>query len=360
MNGQMSLHACSVAVDDMTREEWKQILRDFDDASIYQTWEYGEVRWGQKNLSRIVLKDKDGSVVSAAQVRIVRVPLVGVGLAYVFYGPMWKARDKERNLVNFRAGLCALVNEYVRSRGLFLRLRPYGFEEIDYDMKCALGDAGFNITRGLYRDKHQTMLMDLAPSGEDLRQGLRKSWRKSLRQAEKANLEIVEAFDATSFDQFKPVFLDMLAEKKFDPGSDVNEFYHIQQRLAPEQKMRVTFCKMGGEVVCGAVSSSIGDTVIGLLAATGQAGRKLQASYLLQWDEVLWSKQAGKRHLDLGGSNSVTNPGGYIFKTGVRPREVTSLGVYDICESKGLYHATLGLESVLRWRNRLLLERKLV
>lgn len=347
------LGAGSVVVDALTKEEWEAILKEFDDASIYQTWEYGEVRWGSENLSHIVVRDEAGRVVSAAQVRVLKIPLLGAVMAYVTYGPMWKTRHTERSLANFQAGLRALVEEYALSRRLFLRLRPYGFEEIDGDMKQALDDAGFRATRGLYRNKRQTVLLDLAPSIEDLRQGLRKSWRASLGKAEKENLEITEAFDEKPFDDFKSIYLEMIAEKKFTPGTDVNEFYEIQKRLAPDQKMRVTFCKKDGAVVCGELSSSIGDTVIGLLAATGQVGRKLQASYLLQWEEVVWSKHAGKRFLDLGGINAVANPGGYTFKTGLRGREVTALGVFDMCNRKVLYNTALGLEQALLWKHRL-------
>jgi lipid II:glycine glycyltransferase (peptidoglycan interpeptide bridge formation enzyme) len=150
----------------------------------------------------------------------------------------------------------------------------------------------------------------------------------------------------------------MVAEKKFTPGSDVNDFCEIQRRLAPDQKMRVALGKKGGRVVCGEIASSIGDTVIGLLAATGRDGRKLRASYLLQWDELIWSKQSGKRFVDLGGINPLTNPGGYTFKTGLKGKEVTSLGVYDLCERKLVYNATLGLESVLGWIRMLANKRK--
>ena len=45
-----------VEVDRATSAEWSEMLDLFDDANIYQTSAYGEVRWGEKNLSRLVLK----------------------------------------------------------------------------------------------------------------------------------------------------------------------------------------------------------------------------------------------------------------------------------------------------------------
>ena len=63
----------------------------FDDANIYQTAAYGEVRWGKKNLSRLVLK-RDGEVVGIAQLRIIRPTPLKFGMAYLRWGPLWERR----------------------------------------------------------------------------------------------------------------------------------------------------------------------------------------------------------------------------------------------------------------------------
>ena len=60
-----------VEVDRVTPAEWSSMLDLFDDANLYQTWSYGAVRWGRKNLSHVVLKRND-EVVGIAQLRIVR------------------------------------------------------------------------------------------------------------------------------------------------------------------------------------------------------------------------------------------------------------------------------------------------
>jgi len=67
-----------VEIDRVTSAEWAELLELFVDANVYQTWSFGAIRWGEGNLSHVVLK-RDGDVVGIAQVRIVRVPVVGVG-----------------------------------------------------------------------------------------------------------------------------------------------------------------------------------------------------------------------------------------------------------------------------------------
>lgn len=340
----------SVVVDEITDEQWWQVLAGFSDASIYQTIEYGDVRWGRKNLSRLIVRDRDGGVVAAAQARVVKVPLLRAGIAYVAWGPMWQPRGRARCIDRLRFCVRALIDEYVVSRGLFLRLRPFGFEETDADVEQVLREEGCRPTEGLQRDRHRTILVDLEPSAEELRQRLRKSWRRTLRLSEEAGLEILERYDAELFQPFTPIYRDMVETKKFQPGSSLDDFRRLQERLPAEQRMRMTICREGGQPVAGSACSAIGDTVVGLLSASADAGRRTSAYYLLQWDEILWSKRAGKRFYDLGGINPVTNPGVYNFKSGLRGKEVTFLGVYDICRSRILYRVTLGLEKAVRAR----------
>ena len=36
----------TVKIDQISKDEWSELLPRFDDATIYQTWSYGAVRWG--------------------------------------------------------------------------------------------------------------------------------------------------------------------------------------------------------------------------------------------------------------------------------------------------------------------------
>ena len=58
----------------ISKEEWDAILPEFRDANLYQTWTYAAVRWGEMNLSHLVLKD--GPIpVGAAQLILVKLPV---------------------------------------------------------------------------------------------------------------------------------------------------------------------------------------------------------------------------------------------------------------------------------------------
>lgn len=342
----------TVTVDTLSKKEWSELLSQFGDSSLYQTWQYGHVRWGDANISRLVVLGPDGAPISAAQVRILRIPLLNVGMAYVRYGPMWRVRGKDADVANFRAGLRALIDEYAKARGLFLRVVPFGYEETDGAMKDALVAQGFEATRGIYRDPRRTVLIDLSPSDDVLRQKLRKNWRYDLREAERHSLQLREDFATDFFPSLNTLFTEMVDRKKFKAGSDVAEFARIQELLDAELKLRVSVGSASGDVVSGFVCDGIGDTCIGLTSATGPAGRQVKASYLLQWDQILWCKRMGKRTLDLNGTNKATNPGVYHFKTGIGGSEVKFLEVYDFCASAFLYRAVLAFENAVRLRSK--------
>ncbi|MEN6321067.1 MAG: peptidoglycan bridge formation glycyltransferase FemA/FemB family protein [Syntrophaceae bacterium] len=336
----------SVEIDQVSKEKWADLLNDFIDSTINQTWQYGEVRWGSNNLSHVVIKS-NGDIISAAQIRILTLPILKRGIAYITYGPLWKKRGREPDVNNLRIMLKVLKKEYACSRKLILRIRPHGFVELDSDVEQVLNEEGFKITKGMFKERRRTILVDLHYSPEDLRKRLDKKWRHALKKSESESLYIIEGYDDELFKKFKPIFYELVTQKKFAPGVDVNEYERIQKILPSDQRMRVTICEVDGKPVSGSVCSYIGDTVVGMLSAINQEGRNVRAYYFLQWDEILWSKKAGRSYYDLGGINPDTNPSVYHFKAGINGQEVTFLGVYDYCESQFMVTSITAFENLL-------------
>jgi hypothetical protein len=353
MTAQTTESNYTIEVDTFQPRRWYRIIENFSDASIYQTYDYGAVRWGAENLSHLVVSYQR-KIVAAIQLRIIRIPIINIGIAYTYYGPMWQPRDLEKNIDYLRTVLQAIKTEYAFKRKLLLRIRPRGFEELDGDMKNVLREEGFKLTAGLFQNKQRTIILDLQPSVEDLRRQLRKKWRQTLSRAEKNSLNLVERYDSTLFKTFGSLFSETIRLKKFKPGSDVNEFAEVQELLPDAHKMRITICNADGKAVAGSVCAALGDTVVGLLSASNEKGRRKQAYYLLQWDEIVWAKSAGKKYYDLGGINKEINPGVYRFKTGLRGQELSFLGVFDFCKNKPVFWIILFFEYLVIMYNQLL------
>lgn len=313
-------------VDRIRRDEWNALLPQFHDASVYQTWEYGAVSWGDKQLSHLVLKS-NGVVVAMAQVRIVRVPLIGTGVAYVRWGPLWRKDGADVEI--FNAVMRELHREYVEKRGLVLRTIPniYVDDAFADTARATMQTTGFVLAQDV--SPYRTFRVDLSPTIEDLRSGLHQRWRNKLKNGEKTGLNITIGTSAELYEQFAVAYEEMMARKKFETTVDIYEFQRIQASLPDALKMTVLVCEKDGQVYNSLVVATGGDTGIYLLAATSNAGLQANGAFVLQWKAIELLKERGFRWYDLGGANPDKNPGGYQFKSGMSGRDVTQLGRFD-------------------------------
>ncbi len=318
----------SAEIDKVGEAEWSEIIQLFDDANIYQTWSYGLIRWGEDNLSHVILK-KDGFIVGIAQLRIVRLPVLERGIAYIRWGPLWRLCGKKTDLESLRQMTRALLEEYVLHRGLLLRVLPNEIEGDDNTMRSIFEMEGFRWRSDSYR----SFMLDLKPSLEILRKGLRQKWRNSLNRAEKNGLKLIEGTKDKLYEAFSALYNEMLIRKGFSPGVDINEFREIQKDLPDTLKMIVMICEFEREPVSALVGSLIGNRGIYLLGATSDKGLKLKGSYLLQWRMIQWLKEHGARWYDLGGIDPNGSPGVYHFKAGLGGVDVKHLGCFESCEN---------------------------
>src|SRR2546425_6309945 len=169
-------------VDTVDEQRWCQILQEFDDANIYQTWSYAAVLSGRSNSSHLILRENN-NIVAAAQARIAKLSIINVGVAYIRWGPLWRRSATKANLDTFRQAVRALRNEFVWKRGLVLRLLPILFDDDSPCFSAILAEEGFSsVGKESYS---RTILMDLVPPLEDLREGMGAMAKRNLKLAER-------------------------------------------------------------------------------------------------------------------------------------------------------------------------------
>ena len=316
-----------LAVDRETSESWGNLLPQFSDATIYQTWAYGAVRWGSKNLSHLVLR-RGGQVISAAQLRIARLPLLPAGIAYLRWGPLIQRRGTVLDPFIAREALAALRQEYCLRRGLTLQIIPQAFpsSESGQLFQEALSMEGFQVEPA--SSGYRTVLVELTPGLDAMRKRLDQKWRNQLNRSEKngIDLEVSDSMDA--YREFVQLYEGMMQRKQFESSVNVDEFERIQAQLPVGLRMVTFLARKDGEPIGALVCSLLGDTAIYLLGATNEKARELKASYFLQWQAMLWLKQRGATVYDLGGIDPEANPGGYHFKSGFGGNDVTQLPTY--------------------------------
>ncbi len=339
-----------VEVDRAVRAEWAEMLDQFDDANLYQTWSYGGVRWGEKNLSHLVLK-RGGEVLGMAQLRVVRPTRFKFGMAYLRWGPLLERRgrptDPEAAVLMARA----LAEEYVDKRRLFLRILPSAFEGSPRAKAIQFAFSAFTSEPMAAETADRTFVLDLAPSLEELRRSFDKKWRNQLTSSEKKGLKVLAGTGSKEYGIFRLIYNQMRNRKTFETSVDVEEFGQIQEDLPEPQRMRVLLCQDNGAIVAGLVASTIGDTAVYLLGATSDQGLNSKGAYLLQWTLIAWLKQSGFRWYDLGGIDPGRNPGVYHFKKGLSGADVCRMNSLTACESiisSAAVSAGLAVQRVLR------------
>ena len=322
--------ACfSTQVDQVSEAEWNALLDQFADASIYQTWAYGAVSWGERQLSHLILR-REGSPVALAQLRIVRLPILRGGAAYLRWGPLCAPWQGDRDETACRAMMTALIDEYVRRRRMLLRVVPRQFQQDETSESLSLMWRGLGLGLDAGFRPYRTIRVDLTPPLEVLRKQLNQKWRNQLNGAERNGLEIVEGTGDELYRQFLELYRDLMARKRFETTVDVHEFRRIQQRLPDGKKMMILIGQKDGRPVTGLVGSVVGDMGIYLLGATSDEGMKTKGSYLVQWRMMRHLKERGCRFYDLGGINPEANPGVYHFKQGMGGQEIRGLGRFSL------------------------------
>jgi lipid II:glycine glycyltransferase (peptidoglycan interpeptide bridge formation enzyme) len=313
-----------VEVDHATPDEWSRMLDLFEDANLYQTWPYGKVRWGRKNLSHLVLKRND-EIVAMAQLRIVRPTRLNFGMAYLRWGPLCHRRGGALDAEVAMGMARALHQEYVCKRRLFLQILPNAFVESPRAVIFQSAFSGFTTEPRTSANLYRTFVLDLTPPLEELRRNLDKKWRNQLTRAEKNGLKVVAGIGTEAYRAFVAMYNQMRSRKTFETTVNVEEFEQIQEALPETQRMRILICEREGVPVAGVVASAMGNSAVYVLGATSDGGLDAKGSYLLQWTLVQWLKESGVRAYDLGGIDPQKNPGVYHFKSGLSGTDVCQM-----------------------------------
>lgn len=337
-------------MDCMHPDQWSHLLGLFDDANIYQTWSYGAVRWGQKNLNHLVLKRND-EVVAIAQIRIVRPTNLNFGMAYLRWGPLCHRHGSPCGLEVAEHMMHALQKEYVSKRKLLLKILPNAFEGSGRAQVFQSAFSTFTQEPFTAENTYRTFILDLAPPLEELHRNLDKKWRNQLTRAEKNGLKIVMGTGTEEYGRFSEMYRQMQDRKTFETSVDIEEFAEIQANLPEVERMQILICMQNEVPVAGIVASAMGDSAIYLLGATSDEGLNAKGSYLLQWTLIQWLKEKGVRWYDLGGIDPEKNPGVYHFKKGLSGTDFRQLTPFTACTStisSAVVKASLALDRTIR------------
>lgn len=314
----------TVEVDSINKNKWHESLVNFDDATFYQTWSFGAVRWGEKKMSHLILK-KNSIIVSMAQLRIAKLKGLKAGAAYLNWGPLWKLKDQKMEIRHLQNMIRALYIEYVDRRGFMLRVLPKIIPESEKNVILKIfKDENFHYSP----DPQQTVIVDLSPTMEELRKDLPKGIRHSLNASARYNLELSEINEDKSFAIVLEIFKEMQRRKNFVAFGSPEEIIAVYKDLSDSIKQKMIICKHEGEPVSVIGWQTIGSYGFPVVACTGDKALKLKAGTLLFWKMIEYYKEHGFIGCDLAGVNPQKNPGGYFFKKSLAGRNYIEIEHY--------------------------------
>ncbi len=314
----------------LERAEWLDLASRFADHNYRQCWEWSKAMADRGNAAVENVAILDGEdVAGLASVRIKRLPLLGGGVAYVPGGPLVKGDDGAGLESRLGFAIDALRRRYVEQMGLVLRFAPLiGDADWVGSVERCYEAAGFAPTGHLR--PYNTILLDLADPLADLRAGFAKRWRRNLGKSERGEFELLEGTGPELFEDFKPLFDDLVARKAFAVGLGAEYYSSLQPEMEESERLLLFIARVDGAPAAGLVTSMLGDTAVYLLAASNDVGRETNAAYILQWKAIEAAIARGCRWYDLGGINPEGNPGVYQFKSGMGGFECTAPGPYEL------------------------------
>ena len=323
-----------LAVRHADRDEWIALAADFQDHNYRHCWDYAAMLAARSSAAaeHVVVTVGDEPI-GLASVRVKRLPGTGTGIAYVSGGPLVRHGEGGDARARLERVLEALRREYVDRRRLVLRVAPaIGEEAWNLVQDDCLLAAGFRP--GDHLNPYRTMLVDLGRPLADVRKGLAKKWRNLLNSAERQELDVTEGRDPRLFDDFMPLFDELVARKAFDVDLGADFYAQLQPRLPERERLHVAIAWVDGAPAAGVVASIHGDTAVYLLGASNEIGRKVNAAYLLQWRVSEAAAEHGCRWYDLGGVDPVGNPGVYRFKERMGGVELSAPGPYELAPGR--------------------------
>lgn len=139
------------------------------------------------------------------------------------------------------------------------------------------------------KDIQATVIVDLAPTEEEIFNNLQKDARWGIKKAQKEGLVVEES---NNYEGFYEIYLKIMKEVGVKPET----LEHVKQHA------KVLFlCRKGSEVIGGAILDIIDSIPKLTRAASLVEFRDSQPNNLLYWNCIIWSKKQGYKQLDLGG-----------------------------------------------------------
>ena len=171
-----------------------------------------------------------------------------------------------------------------------------------------------------------TRIIDLRPDEASLWGDLRKKWRQYVNKARSGGVTVVDA-DGDRLPEFYRIYRETADRAGFLIRTEA-AYQDVWNAFAPAGNARLLFAQASdGAPLATLFLVRAGPRVVEPYGGMTAAGAESRANYLLKWEAIRTSKEAGATSYDLWG---LATGGIAHFKTGFGGREVRYIGAWDL------------------------------
>ena len=308
------------------QREWDAFVAGSDPGSYLQLSGWAAVKavngWSAVRIDRTAAAD--GHV--GAQVLVRRPRPLPWGFAYAPRGPVassWTLASIEAFTDAVRSDLSAGAGRLSHLR-IDPEIEAGGAQDRDGELRRALRRAGWRAAPPI--QPNATRIIDLRPDEETLYADLRKKWRQYVNRARKAGIRVVDA-EGDRLGDFYGIYRETADRAGFLIRTE-QAYRDVWAAFRPAGNARLLFAETaGGETQATLFLVRCGPRVVEPYGGMTAAGGESRANYLLKWEAIRSSKEAGATSYDLWG---LATGGIAHFKTGFGGREVHYVGAWDL------------------------------
>jgi len=280
---------------------WDKLASGFADMCLEQTCAFAGTRFGASHSLGLILREGGANdPLAMVLAGVVTLPVIGLGLAYVKFGPLWRRAGMPANPDILLLALEALKQELAIKRGLLVRVLAPADPDHGNAWKDALARTGFSLHAAL--PNPERYLVNLSLSEEEQLASLGSKWRANLSKVPSGQLDIQEVGLKTGLPTFLALYRKMVARKQFEDNHGIEDLSAIADAAGDSLGMRLFLAFHGGAPVVGSIIIGAGDRVSVPFSATVGQALELRAGYALRWEIIKRLRETKARWLDLGGA----------------------------------------------------------
>ena len=327
--------------------DWDRFVEGSDPGSYLQTTAWARVKAVNGWSAHRSMSNGESAV--GAQVLVRRPRGMPWGFAYAPRGPVarsWAPGVIEAFTRDVRAGLSPPTGRISHLR-IDPEIEADGPLDPDGGLRRELAGGGWREAPPI--QPNATRIIDLRADEEALWGDLRKKWRQYVNKARTGGVTVVDA-GADRLDEFYRIYRETADRAGFLIRAE-SAYRDVWEAFGPSGNARLLFAQgADGEPQATLFLVRCGPRVVEPYGGMTAAGGESRANYLLKWEAIRSSREAGATSYDLWG---LATGGIAHFKTGFGGREVRYIGAWDLVLSPaGRQVYSLGQGARVRWSRR--------